>query len=58
MKTLKSLAVAAALSCLVATPAVADDRADIETTIDNLYDVISGPVGEARDFDRMRSLFV
>lgn len=59
MKTLKTLAVAAAtLASLVAAPAMADDRSDIEATIDALYDVISGPVGEARDFDRMRSLFV
>jgi hypothetical protein len=59
MKTLKTLAVAAAtLASLAAAPAMADDRSDIEATIDALYDVISGPVGEARDFDRMRSLFV
>lgn len=59
MKTLRTLTLAtASLALLTAAPAHADDRAEIETTIDNLYDVISGPVGEARDFDRMRSLFV
>lgn len=59
MKTLRTLALAtASLAFLAAAPAHADDRAEIETTIDNLYDVISGPVGEARDFDRMRALFV
>ncbi|MEL6329801.1 MAG: hypothetical protein AAFR38_09080 [Planctomycetota bacterium] len=33
------------------------ERAGVQDTIDALYDVISGPAGEARDWDRMRSLF-
>ncbi len=34
------------------------DVASIEAIITALYDVISGPKGEARDWDRFRSLFV
>jgi hypothetical protein len=30
----------------------------MESIIDALYDVISGPAGQRRDWDRMRSLFV
>jgi hypothetical protein len=33
------------------------DRAAIGRTISGVYDVISGPAGRKRDFDRMRSLF-
>lgn len=43
------------------TPAPAADPADVATPdaiIGALYDVISGPAGAARDWDRMRSLFV
>jgi hypothetical protein len=36
----------------------ADDVASIDAIIAALYDVISGPVGQARDWDRMRSLFI
>ena len=32
------------------------EEAAIQATIDGIYAVISGPVGEARDWDRMRSL--
>lgn len=40
-------------------PAAADkDVASIDAIMDALYDVISGPVGQARDWNRMRSLFV
>src|SRR5690606_22827601 len=40
-------------------PAAADaDVASIDAIVAALYDVISGPVGQARDWDRMRSLFV
>lgn len=35
-----------------------EDVASIDSTVAALYDVISGPVGEKRDWDRMRSLFV
>jgi len=34
------------------------DVASMESIIGALYDVISGPAGQARDWDRMRSLFV
>lgn len=36
----------------------AEDVASIDAIIDALYDVISGNAGEARDWDRMRSLFL
>jgi hypothetical protein len=36
----------------------AEDVATIDAILDALYDVISGPVGVERDWDRMRSLFV
>jgi hypothetical protein len=35
-----------------------DDVASVDAIIAALYDVISGPVGQARDWDRMRSLFI
>ncbi|MGZ3183697.1 MAG: hypothetical protein ACXU8N_14765 [Telluria sp.] len=33
------------------------DVQSVDSIVAALYDVISGPVGQARDFDRMRSLF-
>ena len=39
-------------------PAVAADVASIDAIIAALYDVISGPAGETRDWNRMRSLFL
>ena len=33
------------------------DTSSIQNLIDAYYDCISGPIGEARDFDRFRSLF-
>lgn len=35
----------------------ADDVATVDAIVDALYDVISGPAGEARDWDRFRHLF-
>jgi hypothetical protein len=35
----------------------AADRAGIDAAIHGVYDVISGPPGQKRDFDRMRGLF-
>jgi hypothetical protein len=35
----------------------ASDLAGIDQAIHGVYDVISGPPGQKRDFDRMRSLF-
>lgn len=39
-------------------PAEAGDIDSMDSIIAALYDVISGPVGEPRDWDRLRSLFV
>lgn len=36
----------------------AEDVASLDAIITVLYDVISGPAGQARDWDRFRSLFV
>ena len=38
--------------------AVPADVKSVESTIDAVYDVISGPKGQARNWTRMRSLFV
>jgi len=44
---------------IVETPApAAADVASIDAIIAAVYDVISGPAGKKRDWDRMRSLFV
>jgi hypothetical protein len=39
-------------------PAIPTDVATPESIVAALYDVISGPAGEKRNWDRMRSLFV
>ena len=39
-------------------PAAEKDVASIDAIMGALYDVISGPVGQPRDWNRMRSLFV
>ena len=41
-----------------APPARAADVASMDAIIAAVYDVISGPAGQQRDWDRMRSLFV
>src|SRR4051794_731744 len=41
-----------------ATGARASDVASIDSIIAAVYDVISGPAGQKRDWERMRSLFV
>ena len=38
--------------------ATTEDVASVDAIITALYDAISGPAGEARDWDRFRSLFV
>ena len=38
-------------------PAATADLAEIDKTVHAVYDVISGPPGQKRDFNRMRSLF-
>ena len=40
-----------------AKPARASDVASVDAVVAALYDVISGPAGAPRDWDRMRSLF-
>lgn len=49
-----SLLIAAAAAAVQPRKA---DLAGIDAAIRGLYDVISGPPGQKRDFDRMRSLF-
>jgi hypothetical protein len=39
-------------------PDAAADAASVDAIIAALYDVLSGPVGQARDWDRFRRLFV
>ncbi len=39
-------------------PAAPADVASIDAIVAALYDVISGPVGQARNWNRMRSLFI
>jgi hypothetical protein len=57
-----ALSIAAALLAQQATSSQAGARpADVssmDAIVATLYDVISGPAGQARDWDRMRSLFV
>lgn len=43
---------------LSSPPAKPEDVASIESIVAALYDVISGPAGQARDWTRMRSLFI
>src|SRR5581483_4501452 len=50
-----SLGLQNAPSAPAARPA---DVKSIDAIVAALYDVISGPAGQARDWDRMRSLFV
>jgi hypothetical protein len=65
MKTI-SLLLGLALSVPAASPAQTaappasgpEDAASMEAILGALYDVISGPAGQPRDWDRMRSLFV
>lgn len=47
----------AAAPAAVAAPARAADVESIDGIVAALYDVISGPAGKPRDWDRMRSLF-
>lgn len=59
MKTRLSLAVM--LAALLAAPAVAQQPADVasvDAIVAAIYDVISGPAGKKRDWQRMHSLFI
>ena len=50
--------IALLLAAAAAAPQVpTSDLAGIDSAIRGVYDVISGPPGQKRDFDRMRSLF-
>ena len=55
-----SLAVAPAYAALAhhheGSDAVASEQEAVQAAVDGIYDVISGPVGAPRDWDRMRSL--
>ena len=51
-------AVALMFAAVIAQPTNSADLAAIDQTIRGVYDVISGPPGQKRDFDKMRSLFV
>jgi len=54
-----ALAQATATPPAATTPAAAPaDVASVDAIIAALYDVISGPAGQARNWDRMRSLFI
>jgi len=63
---MRTYIIAAALTASVAaaqdTPkpptARADDVKSVDAIVAAVYDVISGPAGQKRDWDRMRSLFV
>ena len=46
-----------AAAAVAAAPPTKADLAGIDQTIRGVYEVISGPPGQKRDFDRMRSLF-
>jgi len=45
------------LAGAAAQPAANADLAEIDKAVHAVYDVISGPPGQKRDFDRMRALF-
>lgn len=50
---------AAVMPVIVTSPPAAPaDVASVDAIVAALYDVISGPVGQARDWNRMRSLFI
>ena len=44
-------------AAIASAPAATADMSGIDQTVRSVYDVISGPPGQKRDFDRMRSLF-
>lgn len=65
---MRYLPIALAVLCLIMLPSAvsaqtqapapyAADTASVDSTIAALYDVISGPAGQARDWDRFKNLF-
>jgi hypothetical protein len=62
-RTARSVAIVLALAGLTSFPAQAQeadptDVATVDAIVTAVYDVISGAAGEARDWDRWRSLFI
>ncbi|MBV9528387.1 DUF4440 domain-containing protein [Sphingomonas sp.] len=57
MKVALALAAGALFATPVAAKPSAADLAAIDQTMHDVYAVISGPAGQKRDFDKMRSLF-
>jgi hypothetical protein len=53
-----TFALAQAPAAQTPPPAAAADVSSLDAIVAALYDVISGPAGQARNWDRMRSLFV
>ena len=59
MKYLIRAALAASTAAIILPAAAqADEQAEVEAVVQAVYDVISGPVGQARDFDAMRELYL
>ena len=58
MTALMVISIAAGQEAPKASAARADDVKSIDAIVAAVYDVISGPAGQKRDWDRMRSLFV
>ena len=58
MTALMVISIAAGQEAPKAPAARADDVKSIDAIVAAVYDVISGPAGQKRDWDRMRSLFV
>ena len=54
---LRSIFAATAALAVICAPGFAQQSTPVET-LETLYDVISGPVGEERDWDLFRQLFV
>ena len=46
------------VSTVDSIPAAAADVSSIDGIVAALYDVISGPAGQSRNWDRMRTLFI
>src|SRR5437762_13242167 len=58
MTALMVISIAAGQEAPKAPAARSDDVKSIDAIVAAVYDVISGPAGQKRDWDRMRSLFV
>ena len=55
---IRTLTIIAAVFVAAAMPARADDTGDIKAAVTAVYQAISGPAGEARDWDAFRALFL